>query len=400
MREVDFSKKTVRKQWELVNTVCRTIEQEGEADQVLLEMIRVVMELGMDLKRYERIMNFRAEGRWNKANGYYYRHIDTSFGAIERLKVPRLRRNQQPYRWFEHYQRRWKKVDRLLLSCFIGGLSTRKAVKIMNRCFHWGMSPSLITKLGAGLQETLQKYRTCHISDEYIGLIVDGAWYRFRQLYGPERVLLAVLGVKADGHVVLLGFHVAKSESQMEVSRILLDLKNRGLTGLNLEIFVADGSGGIEAAASEVYPWARFQLCCWHHLQILKNHASCAIEGRKLMREAAQCYWAGNLQAIQTRLADFMNKWRSTESRAISLFRRNVAKTLTYLSLPIHMHRWFRTTNFIERLFRDIRSRTKLIGSFDQPVHLENLLIGIVAEVSWISLPVCLQPLLAKDTLI
>ena len=82
MREVDFSRKTVRKQWQLVNTVCRTIEQEGEVEEVLLEVVRAIIEAGMDLKRYEQLIASRAGGGWNKANGYYHRHLDTSFGAI------------------------------------------------------------------------------------------------------------------------------------------------------------------------------------------------------------------------------------------------------------------------------------------------------------------------------
>ncbi len=401
MREVDFSKKTVRKQWQLVNEWYRTIEaDEGDLESQLRSMVKATIEMGMDLKRYQRLQEARAEGRWNKANGFYYRHLDTTFGAIENLRVPRTRVDQQPYRWFEHYQRRWKRVDKLIMNCFVGGLSARKAVKIMNRAFGWSLSPATITKLSGQLHEVLHRYRTCKINDEYVGLILDGAWYRFRQLHGPKRVVIAVLGIKPDRSVVLLGFHVAREESALETSRILRDLKSRGLTGENLQIIVADGAGGIEAAASEIYPWVPAQRCCWHHMQSLKRYATDVKIAQRMMREAARCYHSIDARVVQTRLQKFMRRWERKQPAAIKAFRSRIELTLTYLKLPPNLHRCFRTTNYIERLFRDFRSRTKLIGSFEQPIHLERILIATVLEVQWVQMPVDLQPLFSKDTII
>jgi putative transposase len=401
MREVDFSEKTVRKQWKLVNQWCSALEDNQlEPEQLVKQMIQQTIELSMDLERYRRLKEDREDGLANKANGYYYRDLDTTFGSIEQLKVPRTRHNQHSQRWFGKYQRRWQKVDRLLMSCLIGGLSCRKAVKIMSKHYHWGLSPALISKLAGQFREALEAYRHCRITDEYIGLIVDGAWYSFRQLYGPKRVVLAVLGIKADGSIVLLGFHVARNESAMETRRILLDLKNRGLSGTNLKIVVADGANAMKCALSEVFPYAAYQRCCWHHLQILKQNASCTANAKLMMKEAARCYHTNELATVQRCLRSFTKRWQDEELRAITLFRADLEDTLTYMTLPGKCHKWLRTTNYLERLFRDIRQRTKLIGSFAQPVHLENYLIAIISEVQWISLPVDLQPLLAKDTII
>jgi putative transposase len=401
MREVDFSKKTIRKQWKLVNEWYSAIEDEYlDPEQLIQQMVQKTIELSMDLERYRHLAEDRENGLANKANGYYYRNLDTTFGSIERLKVPRTRHSQRSQRWFSKYQRRWQKVDRLLLSCLIGGLSCRKAVKIMSKHYHWSLSPTLISNLAGQLRQALEEYRRCQLNDEYVGLIIDGAWFRFRQLYGPKRVVLAVLGVKADRTIVLLGFHVAKSESAREAVKLLADLKSRGLKGHNLQVVAADGGGGIKAALREVFPYVPYQRCCWHHLQILKNHASCIGHARAMMKEAAKCYRSGNLTRIQRQLNNFMKRWGDKEPRAIALFGADLELTLTYLQLPNHMHRWFRTTNYIERVFRDLRQRTKLIGSFAQPAHLENYLIGIISEVQWISLPVDLQPLLTKDTII
>jgi putative transposase len=231
-------------------------------------------------------------------------------------------------------------------------------------------------------------------------LIVDGAWYRFRQLQGPKRVVLAVLGVKADRRVVLLGFHVARSESSPEIARVLHDLKSRGLSGQQLELIVADGSGGIEAAAAEVYPWARLQRCCWHQLQLLRTHASGQKIARVLMREAARCYRSADARQVQRHLQAFLARWRTRQPHAIRAFATDLDKTLNYLSLPPELHRCLRTTNLLERLIREMRQRTKLIGSFDQPVHLEQLLLGTIIQSTWIQLPVTLQPLLTTDTII
>ena len=401
MREVDFSKKTIGKQWKLVNEWYTALEdQELEPEQLVKEMVQKTIELSMDLDRYRRLDQDRENGLSNKANGYYYRNLDTSFGSIEHLKVPRTRINQPDQRWFGKYQRRWRKVDRMLMSCLIGGLSCRKAVKIMSKYYHWGLSPALISNLAGQFRAALDEYRHCELKDEYMGLIIDGAWFKFKQIYGPKRVALAVLGIKADGSIVLLGFHVARSESAMETRRLLLDLKNRGLVGRKLQIVVADGAGGIKRALSEVFPHAAYQRCCWHHLQTLKQNASCMAHAKRMMKEAARCYHSNDITTVQRRLNRFLCRWQDKEPTAIALFAADLDDTLTYLQLPKRAHKWIRTTNYIERLFRDLRQRTKLIGSFAQPAHLENYLIAIISEVQWISLPVDLKPLLTKDTII
>lgn len=401
MREANFSQSTVRKQWDLVNEWFRDLEQDEAAGPFrLLDLVRRVMELGMSLKRQEHLTQLREAGGWDKANGYYVRQLDTALGSLPEVHVPRLRHGALPSSWFGRYRRRWTKVDHLLLNCLMGGLSTRTAVKIMSRHFHWSLSPASISRLTRHLEQALTQFRQAPLTDEYVGLIVDGAWYRFRRLYGPERVLLAVLGVKADGTVTLLAFHVARHESAVEIARVLRDLKTRGLHGASLRLIVGDGAGGIPAAAAEVYPWATFQLCCWHHLQTLKSYATDPVVARTLMREAAHCYHTRDLREVQRRLQAFLVRWMDRQTQAIEAFRSRLDQTLPYLSLPRAMHRWFRTTNYVERLFRDIRSRTKLIAAFDQPLHLERFVIGKVLEVNWINLPCDLQPLLQPDTII
>ncbi|MGQ9662005.1 MAG: hypothetical protein ACUVWX_06670 [Kiritimatiellia bacterium] len=75
-------------------------------------------------------------------------------------------------------------------------------------------------------------------------------------------------------------------------------------------------------------------------------------------------------------------------------------RTLTYLQFPGHMHRWFRTTNYLERLFPNVCSRTKPMTAFDQPCHMERLVIDTIMEVNWIKLPCEIQRLFTSDTII
>lgn len=133
---------------------------------------------------------------------------------------------------------------------------------------------------------------------------------------------------------------------------------------------------------------------------MLKQYVTDVKIARQMMQEAAKCYHSHDARAVQKRLQRFIAKWKDKQPVAIRAFRNRLDQTLTYLNLPQHMHRWFRTTNLLERLFRDIRSRTKLIGSFDQPIHLEKILIATILEVQWVQMPIDLQPFLVKDTII
>lgn len=108
---------------------------------------------------------------------------------------------------------------------------------------------------------------------------------------------------------------------------------------------------------------------------------------------------SNELREIQRRLQRFLTRWEKAQPQAIEAFRSRVDQMLAYLSLPRHLQRAFRTTNYLERLFRR-SGPEQLIAAFDQPLHLERFVIGKIMEVHWIKLPCDLQPLFKPDTII
>lgn len=119
-----------------------------------------------------------------------------------------------------------------------------------------------------------------------------------------------------------------------------------------------------------------------------------------MMQQAARCYHRAELHTVQRNLQDFLDRWRTVEPAALRAFATDLHPTLSSLRLPPGGHRCLHTPNYLERLFRTLRQRTKLIGSFEQPVHLEQMLLGILLQSQSIQLPIQLQPLFNPDTII
>lgn len=224
--------------------------------------VQSTLELSLKPARQRYLDHCRARGQPNKANGFYCRSLDTTFGRIPDLRVARLRHGRLPQLWLERYQRRWQKADRLRI-----GLLPRRFEQPQDRQhspppLRLGFSASLVSRLAEHLHSAPERSKQCVLQDASRARIIDGAWYRFRQLFGPQRVVLAVLGVQPDHSVVLWGFHVARSPSALDAGRLLPNLKERGLAGRKLQRIVVDGAGGIEAALAEIHPWVPI-LRCW-----------------------------------------------------------------------------------------------------------------------------------------
>lgn len=332
-------------------------------------------------RRYER------EGtRRDYRNGYYPRGLATSFGEFA-LRVPRARKKALHFKVFEVYRRRWRELDRVFLEAFIGGMSSRGVAARLAGAMGTSSSATTVAGLMEVIDEEIRAFRMRPLTDEYVGLILDGMYIRIKPCGKQKRPVVVIIGLKSDGGYDLLAFRVCYSENSTEVEGLLRDIKSRGVFGRNLTVITLDGDKGLEAAALAVYPYVRIQDCVFHKINRIHRHATSKKRGRKMMQEASSAFANSSLRDQQRALASFCDKWRPHEPYAIERFAERLDKCFEVYALPENLRSKASTSGACETLFSQLRLRLRSIGAFESPRSVERYVFALTKRKKWISLP-------------
>lgn len=337
---------------------------EGHFKQELEEV------LGLEL--YE-----HSSERKNYRNGSYARHLLTEMGDLE-IRVPRLRRGGLHYKILARYSRRSKSIDQLILGCFIYGHSTRKVGEALAPLLGEKISSSTVSRICQSLDAAVLEYHVRILADRYRFLFFDGIVLK---KHGPDRnrrrVFLCAYGITWDGKAEMIDFIQAHGESQSAWEAFLNDLYKRGVIGNKLELIITDGGKGLHAALDVVYPRVPQQRCWAHKSRNVLNKVKTKdqekvkkmlhrIWGAKNRREATKAYW---------KLA---HEWRHRYPQAIACLERDLDDLLSFFT--ISQSEWWskiRTTNPIERAFREVKRRTRPIGVFTNRESMERIVYAI-----------------------
>lgn len=312
----------------------------------------------------------------DRRNGYYHRHLLTELGDIE-LAVPRTRRFA-PIAVVRAYARRPEQVDRMILSCFVLGLSVRKVSEALLPILGRPISPATVSLVAKQLDAVVAAFHTRPLKDHYRVLMLDGVVLARKTGAGAiRRPVLVALGLRPDGKKEVIDFRLAASESAAEWERFLGDLIRRGLTGDTLEMICVDGGSGLLAALPTAYPSVPVQRCWAHKIRNVLNK----------VRVADQPVIKADLHAImnaktvpQARSAArrFADRWQADYPKAVTCLRDNLDELLTcwcYKSLAERKR--VRTTNAIERRFREVRRRTRPMGVFSDRTSMDRILFAV-----------------------
>jgi len=207
------------------------------------------------------------------------------------------------------------------------------------------------------------------------------------------RVILATLGVWPDGRYRVLYFEMVDQETKSNWKKFFRNLLTKGLDTSQLQLVVSDGRPGLHTAIRAVFPkTVKHQRCIFHKLKNLADNLTYQnltlnpdlsyrearkqakdARARAILQDAANIYAALDTVAIKQRLGDFQRKWASLEPKAVRCFVRDFDLTLNYLRVPFPHKRMIRTTNLLERFFREFRSRADEIGCFGSQAQAETL---------------------------
>jgi putative transposase len=312
----------------------------------------------------------------DRRNGFYARHLLTELGDIE-LAVPRTRRFA-PITVVRAYARRPEQVDRMILSCFVLGLSVRKVGEALLPILGRPVSPTTVSTVAKQLDAVVAAFHARPLKDRYHVLMLDGVVLARKTGAGAiRRPVLVALGLRPDGKKEVIDFRLAQSESAAEWERFLGDLIRRGLTGGALEMICVDGGPGLLAALPTAYPGIPVQRCWAHKIRNVLDK----------VRKADQPALKADLHAVmnaktvpQARSAArrFADRWETPYPKAVACLRNDLDELLTcWLYKSLAERKRVRTTNAIERRFREVRRRTRPMGVFSDRTSMDRILFAV-----------------------
>ena len=304
----------------------------------------------------------RDEERQGYRSGQYDRKFTTSSGDVN-LRMPKLRGLTFETSIIERYKRRETSVEEALIEMYLAGVSVRRVEDISEALWGSKVSPGTISNLNKKAYENIEKWRNRPLTDEYPYLFVDGIY--LKRSWGGEyencSVLIAI-GVNKDGFREILGACEGLKEDTESWKNFFAWLKERGLKGV--ELVTGDKALGMVEAIGEVFPKAKYQRCTVH---FYRNVFSVVPNGK--VRETARMLKAIHSQedkpAALAKAVSVAAKLREMKLvKAAQKVEEGIMETLTYMDFPeVHWTR-IRTNNTLERLNKEIRRRTRVVGAF------------------------------------
>lgn len=297
-------------------------------------------------------------------NGYYHRNLVTSFGLVEDLKVPRTRRGGYQSQFFEPYQRRWRRVDDWIRDLFISGVSTRDVSWVMQTLLKVEVSRSEVSVIAQMIDNQVKAYHRRQLTDDYLYIFFDGIRIKVRSCGTVvKKVMLVAYGIRSDGTRELIDFRLVKSESEADWTVFLNDLYRRGLKGERLRVIIIDGGKGLKAALDMIYPHVKRQRCWVHKLRNVAQKLRVRYRP-ECLKGACKIYLAANKTEAIRCFKVWKQKWSKVASNAVACLEEDLEELLTFFDEDKKLWSKIRTTNAIERIFRELRKRTRPMCSF------------------------------------
>lgn len=307
--------------------------------------------------RYE-----RNEARQGYRSGHYSRKLSTTSGEVV-LNMPKLKGVTFETAIIERYRRRESSVEEALIEMYLAGVSVRRVEDISEALWGSKVSASTISELNKKAYVHIEEWRNRELKGEYPYVYVDGIYLKRNWGGEFENVsILVAIGVNSDGYREVIGAAEGLKEDKESWTNFLVWLKERGLKGV--QMVVGDKCLGMCESVNEVFPEAKYQRCTVH---FYRNIFSATPRNR--MREVTRMLKAIHAQeskeAARKKAKDVVEQLRAMKLKeAAKKVEDGIEETLTYMDFPSQHWLKIRTNNVIERMNREIRRRTRVVGAF------------------------------------
>lgn len=281
---------------------------------------------------------------------------------MEDLKVPRVREGHFHPKILPYRRRTSLELSEAILALYAVGVSTRNITRFLDGVYGAFYSPQSISRLTQVVEEEVKAWRERPLEEEYHAVFLDGTFLSVRRAKTEKEPVYLALGIKPDGRREVLGFWLfgPEGESAGNWEEVLKDLRHRGVR--KVRIFITDDLPGLEEAIRKIFPDADWQLCVLHAVRDALNKAR-RKDREALAEDLKAVYQAETEGEAKEALAKLRERWGSIYPRLVARWETKAYALLTFLKHPKPIRRYLYTTNQLERLAKEVKRRTKVVGS-------------------------------------
>lgn len=319
----------------------------------------------------------RSDNRTDSRNGFRDRPLTTRIGRIE-LHVPRHR--NQPFKTmiFDNYSRSEAALIAGMAEMVVNGVSTRKVAKVMETLCGASFSKSTVSDLCKDLTVTVEEFRSRPLEVRYPFVIVDATYFKVREEGRIiSKAFMIAYGINECGVREILGFAVYNKETKDSWNDFLLSLKKRGLHGLMM--ITSDAHEGIRDAISKVFPDVPWQRCQFHFSRNIADKTPKKYQAG-LRAELHEMFNSETLNIARKKCGAIIEEYKDVAEDAMVCLDEGFEDAMTVMLLPKHLRKYFRTSNHIERLNKELKRRSRVIGIFPNATSLLRLMGSVLIE--------------------
>jgi transposase-like protein len=349
------------------------IDQEDGLKKLLTWFLNLVMQLEameqIDAEPYQRVDSRKAH-----RNGYKERSLKTRVGELK-LKKPQFREISFATKVFDRYSRVEKALINAVIESYLQGVSTRRVQDIVSRLGVEDLSASSVSRISRELDGRVEEFLKRPIEHSIPYLFVDASYFKVRtDSRYITKAFLVVTAVRDDGYREILGARIADGEDELFWTGLFDDLKDRGLSGVKL--VVSDGHKGIQKAVEKSFLGASWQMCHVHFVRaVLRNVA------KKYQKEIADKLKIAldDETKMHELVLDLEGRGYSKSAGTIEHFQFSL---WNYRSFPRNHWRRIRTTNGLERINKELKRRTRVVGAFPSDQSFMRLGASILRDIN------------------
>ena len=331
----------------------------------------------------------RTEERTGYRNGTRERVLNTRIGSIT-LDVPKHRGEPFKTMIFDNYCRSEAALIAAMAEMVVNGVSTRKVENVVETLCGLSISKSAVSDLCKELDEAVEEFRSRPLTDHYPFVTIDATYFKVREdrrviskalmiAYATNSALMIAYATNSEGRRDIIGFGVYANESKETWRAFLLSLRSRGLK--SVRVFVSDSHEGIKYAIAQVFPETPWQRCQFHFTRnILDKTPKRYAEGLK--SELQEMFNCNTIEEARTRRDTIIADYRDVAESAMICLDEGFEDSMTAMELPKHLRKLFRTSNHIERLNKELKRRSKVIGIFPNAESLNRLMGSVLIELN------------------
>lgn len=303
----------------------------------------------------------RCDERTDSRNGTRDRPLTTRVGTLI-LSVPRHRNVPFKTLVFENYQRSESALITTMAEMVVAGVSTAKVGKVTEIICGKSFSKQAVSEACKELDGVVEAFRNKPIEGRYLFAMADATYLKVREEHRVRaKALMIALGYTADGRKEIIGFDLAECEDRQTWKSFLHSLKDRGLS--DIRMFASDAHEGLAAAIQDVFPNTPWQRCQAHFARNIIDAVPKHLRAG-LRSELTEMFNSATLAAAREKRDEIIADYAQHAPKAMECLDAGFDDAMTVMELPDGMRRCTRTTNILERLNREVKRRSKVIGVF------------------------------------